>query len=54
MIDPEALGTALAASAAAYGLALLSALTPATLAGAWTGKTIVARIDDRIFTLLAP
>jgi uncharacterized protein len=27
-------------------------LTPATLAGAWTGKKIVTRINDRVFVLL--
>jgi uncharacterized membrane protein YfcA len=31
-----------------YGLAL----TPATLAGAWTGKKIVGRISDRVMVLL--
>jgi uncharacterized membrane protein YfcA len=49
------------AKLAAYGIGdLLSArvflfglaLTPATLAGAWTGKQIVARIDDRLFVRL--
>jgi uncharacterized protein len=29
-----------------------AALTPATLAGAWTGKRIVDRVDDRTFTRL--
>lgn len=32
----------------AYG----AALTPATLAGAWVGSRIVARISDRVFVLL--
>src|SRR3954468_7310282 len=29
-----------------------AALTPATLAGAWVGKTIVGRISDRVFVTL--
>jgi hypothetical protein len=29
-----------------------AALTPATLLGAWTGKTIVGRISDTTFTTL--
>lgn len=29
-----------------------AALTPATLAGAWTGKKIVGRVSDRVFVLL--
>jgi uncharacterized protein len=29
-----------------------AALTPATLAGAWTGKKIIGRVSDRVFVLL--
>lgn len=33
-------------------LLLAVALTPATLAGAWVGKKITARISDRLFITL--
>lgn len=33
-------------------LLLGAAMTPATLAGAWVGKRIVARISDRVFVVL--
>jgi hypothetical protein len=33
-------------------LPLGAALTPATLAGAWTGKKIVGRLSDRVFVTL--
>ena len=29
-----------------------AALTPATIAGAWTGKRIIGRVSDRVFVLL--
>ena len=29
-----------------------AALTPATIAGAWTGKKIIGRVSDRVFVLL--
>jgi uncharacterized membrane protein YfcA len=41
-------GDLLTAPVLAYG----AALTPATLAGAWVGSRIVARISDRVFVLL--
>lgn len=41
-------GDLLTARVLLYG----AALTPATLAGAWTGKKIVGRISDRAFVLL--
>ncbi|GIF46033.1 hypothetical protein DFJ67_5464 [Asanoa ferruginea] len=50
-----------AAKIGAYGTANLltgrvlllgAALTPATLAGAWAGKKVVARISDRVFVIL--
>jgi len=33
-------------------LLLGAAMTPATLAGAWVGKRVVARISDRVFVML--
>jgi uncharacterized membrane protein YfcA len=50
-----------AAKIGAYGTANLltgrvlllgAALTPATVAGAWAGKKVVARISDRVFVIL--
>jgi uncharacterized membrane protein YfcA len=50
-----------AAKVGAYGVSELitarvlllgAAMTPATLAGAWVGKRVVARISDRVFVLL--
>jgi len=50
-----------AAKIGAYGTANLltgrvvllgAALTPATLAGAWAGKKVVAKISDRVFVIL--
>jgi hypothetical protein len=41
-------GDLLTTKVALYG----AALTPATLAGAWTGKRIVGRISDAVFVRL--
>jgi uncharacterized membrane protein YfcA len=41
-------GELLTAPVLLYGIAL----TPATLLGAWAGKKIVGRINDRVFVLL--
>ena len=47
-IAADGAGDLLTARVLLYG----AALTPATIAGAWTGKKIVGRVSDRAFVLL--